>query len=171
MRKQLDTANKELEKRTQEAERTHINFNHQLTLVKQEKHTLISRLESIQSQYTKLKCDYNKLEEETISLHGDLSKCQRDKSTSEAQLVTLRAELSSVQEQCSQLKKELRYINIYMCCYCCYFLYSDTRDFAQSHSRQQVENLTAQLVQKSQQLQDIDTDRKQLQSRVKKLER
>ena len=41
----------------------------------------------------------------------------------------------------------------------------------QSHSRQQVENLTQQLVQRSNQLQEADTDRRQLQQKVQMLER
>ena len=45
------------------------------------------------------------------------------------------------------------------------------REFSQNHSQQQLENITQQLVHKSQELQESETDRTQLQSRVKKLEK
>ena len=61
---------------------------------------------------------------------------------------------------------------------CCVYVFSlvlscdiSELQFSQTHSRGQVENLSAQLIQRARQLEVTEGEKRQLQTRVKKLEK
>jgi chromosome segregation ATPase len=154
LQKQLDNVKKENENLSLELENSQLETSHQVTSLKQEKQSLLHKMGSLQAQYTKMKIDSKRMEEELVSVRKELSECQQVKASSEAHLITTRNELSNVHEQVGQLKMQL----------------NELRDVSLPHSRQQVENLTQQLVQKSHQLQKADDEKRQLSNKVKKME-
>lgn len=97
-----------LEKQVIATDTLQLDYTHQITLLKQEKASLLDQHESIDGICNKTKLDYKRLEEKVHSLHNELTKCQRERGTVEAQLVTVRVELSTSQGYCTQLKKEMK---------------------------------------------------------------
>ena len=92
----------------EEADRALLDLQHQLTLVRQERDSLSTRLGLSQAQTNQLKKEKKRLEDESIQLQGDLSAVEKENSSNDTELVAVRAQLISSEEQCVKIKKELR---------------------------------------------------------------
>ena len=105
-----------MEKNRGEADRALLDLQHHLTLVRQERDSLQTRLKSSQSQLSQLKKDNIANEEKALDVESSVSRLRMDLDTNSTELVTVKTQMDTSEQDCKRLRKELRYGELIMIC-------------------------------------------------------